>query len=151
MTSLKERFESRIRVTPGCWLWTGARCGDGYGNIRGQGRVLRAHRVSFQLYVGEIQQGLHVLHSCDNPACVNPAHLRLGTHQDNMDDMYSKGRREPARGLRNGATKLNDAARQAILASSLPSEKLGPMHGVSGSLVRKIRQAAKAARSLNHG
>lgn len=151
MAPLKERFESRIRVTPGCWWWTAAKCGNGYGHIRHQGRVLYAHRVSFELHVGPLQQGQHVLHSCDNPLCVNPAHLRAGTHQDNMDDMYSKGRREPARGLRNGATKLNDAARQAILASSLPSEKLGPMHGVSGSLVRKIRQAAKAARSLNHG
>ena len=151
MTSLKERFESRIRVTPGCWWWTGAAGAGGYGHIRNQGAVLRAHRVSFRLYVGELQQGQHVLHSCDNPLCVNPAHLRAGTHQDNMDDMYSRGRRTPARGLRNGATKLTEAARQAILDSNLPSEKLGPMHGVSGSLVRKIRQAANAARSMNHG
>lgn len=147
MAPLKERFESRIQVTPGCWWWTAAKCGNGYGHIRHQGRVLYAHRVSFQLYVGEIPQGLHVLHSCDNPLCVNPAHLSVGTHQDNMSDMYAKGRRKAARGLRNGAAKLDERSVQRILCSDLSSLKLAPMVGVSSSRIRQIRQAAAAARS----
>lgn len=148
---LKQRFESKVRVAPGCWLWTGASGGGGYGHIRVDGEVRGAHRVSYELYIGSIPSGMHVMHRCDNPLCVNPQHLQLGTHQDNMADMYAKGRRQAAVGLRNGAAKLAPEARQAILASDLPSEKLGPMHGVSGSLVRKIRQAASAARSMNHG
>lgn len=151
MSTLKQRFEAKVRVTPECWLWTGARSGLQYGGIREGDRVLRAHRVSYELNVGPIPEGLHVMHRCDNPVCVNPAHLQLGTHQDNMADMYAKGRRKAASGLRNGAAKLTPEARRAILESRLPSEKLGPMHGVSGSLVRKIRQAANAARSMNHG
>lgn len=148
---LKQRFESKVRVAPGCWLWAGASGGGGYGHIRVGGKVRGAHRVSYELYLGAIPKGMHVMHRCDNPLCVNPEHLQLGTHQDNMADMYTKGRRKAATGLRNGAAKLTPEAKQAILASPLPSEKLGPMHGVSGSLVRKIRQAANAARSLNHG
>ena len=85
-----------------CWIWTGARI-DGrkpfderYGVIRrdaadGGGRVA-AHRCAYEMWVGPIPDGMHVLHSCDTPPCVNPAHLWLGTHADNMADKARKGR-----------------------------------------------------------
>ena len=71
-----------------CWIWIAGKYSTGYG----QHGNYRAHRYSWNLYYGEIPVGVFVLHRCDNPACVNPKHLFLGTHQDNMDDMNAKGR-----------------------------------------------------------
>ena len=83
-----ERFFSRIEYTDFCWLWTGYVRPEGYGSI---GRVL-THRASWKIHFGPIPDGLFVCHECDNRRCVNPAHLWVGTHQDNMDDMIRKGR-----------------------------------------------------------
>ena len=78
----------------GCWLWVGTRLTAGYGQVGGGGskRLELAHRASWRLHFGEIPAGLHVLHSCDTPPCVNPDHLFLGTRSDNMRDCASKGR-----------------------------------------------------------
>lgn len=92
--SLKERFEGKYRVTPGCWEWTAGRTGVGYGVLRSDvGRtMLGAHTVSYRLHVGPIPQGLVVRHKCDNRLCVNPDHLELGTHADNVRDRDLRGR-----------------------------------------------------------
>lgn len=100
------RFESKFVKTDGCWNWMGARCRDGYGNFRLGNRTVGAQRITYMVYVGPIPDGLCVLHRCDNPACVNPAHLWLGTHTDNMRDSVSKGRFTRAHGERNGNVKL---------------------------------------------
>lgn len=77
----------------GCWPWTAARDRDGYGVINDdQDRYQRANRVAYELAHGPIPPGLQVLHRCDNPPCVNPAHLFLGTADDNNRDMAAKGR-----------------------------------------------------------
>lgn len=81
----------------GCWNWKGHRNWLGYGVIRkdprpDQKKVLFAHRWSYEAHKGPIPSGLHVMHSCDNPACINPDHLSVGTHVDNMRDMAEKGR-----------------------------------------------------------
>lgn len=80
----------------GCWLYMGFRKWDGYGwlarHIRGKMRYVTAHRYAWMLTHGEPADGLHIMHQCDNPPCCNPAHLKLGTHQENMADMAAKGR-----------------------------------------------------------
>lgn len=88
-----EAFEHKYIPEPnsGCWLWHGSCCRDGYGNFYDGKRVIGAHRFSWQAHKGVIPGGLHILHKCDTPSCVNPDHLFLGTHTDNMRDMTAKG------------------------------------------------------------
>lgn len=88
------QFFQRVNVgcVDDCWIWTMAKNKQGYGVAYFRKEVRLAHRVSFKLVVGEIPDGLFVLHRCDNPPCCNPAHLWLGTHDDNMADAASKGR-----------------------------------------------------------
>ena len=96
--SLRERFAEKTDRTAGptgCWEWTGFRGPKGYGTVHVCDRryhTQRASRVAWELEYGAVPAGLHVLHTCDNPPCVNPAHLRLGTNKDNVDDRERKGR-----------------------------------------------------------
>lgn len=86
-------FWSKVLKTEGgCWMWTGCIAANGYGNLVRGSRALKSHRYSWELVYGEIPVGRKVLHKCDVRACCNPEHLFLGTHQDNMEDMKSKGR-----------------------------------------------------------
>lgn len=92
MNTVKDRFWAKVRVAPGCWEWAAAKNGKGYGRIYAWGKQQSAHRVSYALAYGPIPLGLFVLHHCDNPGCVNPNHLFLGTQKDNIHDMLRKGR-----------------------------------------------------------
>lgn len=110
------RFWSKVNRTDNpdeCWEWVGTKR-HSYGTIgfggrrKNGGKEYNAHRVSYEINIGEIPDGLHVLHKCDNPKCVNPDHLFLGTHLDNMRDMFAKNRRPTARGENSGKSKLTD-------------------------------------------
>lgn len=83
---------SRPSDPSGCWVWTAGRCSSGYGTFFYHGRVQPSNRVAWMLMVGQIPADKIVCHTCDNPACVNPAHLWLGTHLDNARDKMAKGR-----------------------------------------------------------
>lgn len=93
---LKERILERVIKTNSCWEWTGPKDKDGYGMLavieNGRRVTRRAHRLSFREWSGNLPPQLFVLHSCDNPSCVNPDHLRLGTPQDNANDKMARGR-----------------------------------------------------------
>lgn len=89
---LGERLMSKIVKEGDCWLWLAARNNMGYGQIRIARRTVLAHRTSYELFVGAVPTGLCVLHRCDNPRCINPSHLFLGTMRDNTQDMCKKGR-----------------------------------------------------------
>ena len=103
------QFMRLVKVTPGCWEWTANRNEQGYGRFKlGKYKSVRAHRFSFEAFKGSAA-GKMVCHSCDNPWCVKPAHLFLGTNQGNMDDMKRKGRGSKGRGEMNPAALLTTA------------------------------------------
>ena len=121
MRSILERFEENYTPEPnsGCWLWTASTNKAGYGGLKINGKTKLAHRISWELENGPIPDsdsyhGVCVCHSCDNPACVNPSHLFIGSHKDNMRDMYSKGRRTDAKGERQHLAKLNETSVKQI-------------------------------------
>lgn len=86
-----ERFWSKVDKSHDCWLWLAAKNSHGYGQFRVNGKLYRAPRLAYQIFTGKIPT-LFILHTCDNPSCVNPKHLFEGTNQDNMKDMVAKGR-----------------------------------------------------------
>lgn len=86
--SVYKRWLAKVQVTPTCWLWTASGNGAGHGKLRmADGTLPYAHRLSYEHFNGPIPEGLVVRHTCDEPRCVNPAHLAVGTHADNHTDM----------------------------------------------------------------
>ena len=131
-----KRFWDKVDVAGQgeCWMWTAAKDADGYGRFGYEGKMTRAHRVSYTLRHGEIPKGLLVLHRCDTPACVNPAHLFVGTAADNMRDCSEKGRK--SQGDNHHSSKLTDADVRAIReahAEGVEYRELARKYGVSRS------------------
>lgn len=145
--TLADRFWRHVDVRSKnqCWEWTGAtRSKIGYGHIQegGKGsRTVSAHRVSYVLHYGQIPNGLIVMHKCDNPGCVNPEHLMLGTHKANIHDMIRKGRRiiVAPLGIENGKAVLNETMVREIRASTEPHAVIARRLGVSSGAVRGVR------------
>lgn len=118
-------FWGSVQKGPGCWLWTASKRWDGYGryNVQPGKRQLTAHRYSWELANGPIPEGMGVLHKCDTPACVNPDHLFLGSHKENMRDAYAK--RRHAHGDRATRRKLSEADVADILRNPPTTGKHG--------------------------
>lgn len=139
-----DRFWAKVRMSLFCWEWTGTHDDLGYGMFRvprGAPPVQRAHRVSWELRFGPIPPGLIVMHSCDNPSCVNPAHLSLGSHADNNADMVSKGRANHPVGHIGVGRKLNEQAVRSIRARVEGGEtkrSLAREFGVHASVISRV-------------
>jgi len=151
--NLEYYFWRKVQKSDGCWEWAGSVDRKGYGKYHdrrnGQLRIISAHRYSYELAYGPFDRSLFVLHRCDNPACVRPDHLFLGTALDNMQDMIKKGRhaeqRKPKkqrkpnrvmpRGEKHHMSKLSDAQRCDISAryriGGISQKQLADAYGVS--------------------
>lgn len=141
MKTERERFEAKFVKGDGCWEWVASKDRWGYGRLKIFDKMQGAHRAAYQLYVGEIPDGLCVLHRCDNPACVRPDHLFLGTHTDNMHDCNDKGRRNRPSGEKHYRTKIT--ARQVLIiramrAAGARGVDLARKFGVTPGVVDKI-------------
>jgi len=128
ITSIAEQFWSKVDGSAGasgCWWWTGAKS-RGYGKLgrleNGRLVSLIAHRVSWAIHNGEIPDGMCVCHACDNPSCVNPAHLWLGTNADNTADKVSKGRQ--SRGEAHGRSARTAVPRRGNYVTKLTEEQV---------------------------
>jgi len=139
--TIASRFYKYVEpgATDVCWNWKGAKSEAGYGRLNVKGSPLYAHRIAWELKHGEFQQSLQVLHSCDNPACVNPAHLFLGTQSVNMQDCKLKERNLFAVSLADAELiRQTYAARSPTESKMALQEALGLRYGVSSRTIRYI-------------
>lgn len=151
MRPLIDRFWEKVdqsQLSPGgCWLWTGSTSG-GYGEIKFHGKLIKAHRVSYELEFGIIlntvgdHHGTCVLHRCDVRECVNPAHLFLGSNQDNVIDKVNKGRQSRTVGENSGTSKLKqldvDEIRRLYKDGTATQTELSNSYGVSQAQISYI-------------
>ena len=120
-------FEAKFRFTMGCWEWLGEKTEKGYGRLTIKKKHYRAHRLSYGFYVGDIPEGLLVCHHCDNPGCVNPSHLFIGTDMDNVHDMIKKGRHPTHKVPRFGVIPSRNRGIQA--AYKKRAESIAALYG----------------------
>lgn len=125
----------------GCWeIISHAPNLKGYVVLTRKRKNVRAHRLSYEIFVGEIPEGMCVCHYCDNRSCVNPSHLFPGTVQDNNADMFQKGRQWTPLGIKHGRAKLNDekVGEIRILVKEFTQERVAKMLGVGQSTINDI-------------
>ncbi len=118
-----------------CLIWTGGKSGNGYGAFQLDGKMQRAHRASYQIFRGPIPAGLVVRHQCDIPLCVNPAHLKLGTQAENIDEREARGRR----GI--PSADLTDDVKTAIVdlcGKGMTQQQAADLFGLSRSAIEKV-------------
>lgn len=141
----RPRFWSKVDKSAGeagCWPWRAGCTDNGYGSFSLDGRAYGAHRVSYALAHSSIPKGKEVCHTCDNPPCVNPAHLFAGTHKQNMMDKQRKSRATRLTGVMNGRAKITEGTARRIFVAyrdgHLTQEKIAKLFGVKRSQVADI-------------
>jgi hypothetical protein len=138
------RLLAKLDRADDCWPFKGARSARGYGRFAFAGKNRLAHRVAYELLCGPVPDGAVIMHSCDNPPCCNPAHLRIGTQSDNVADMRSKGREVHApKGEYHWAAKISAAQAKAIRAALLSGQRkvaLARQYGLSRRAISHIAQ-----------
>jgi hypothetical protein len=138
------RFLDKVMVddVSGCWNWTADIDKDGYGRVRGSHVWALSHRRVYELFIGPIPDGLHILHSCDNRRCVNPCHLHAGTNADNMAEKVARGRQPSHKGEKNPCAKLNylkaERIRKLFATGKYTKAELGRRFEVSDVLIGKV-------------
>lgn len=139
--TVEDRFWRYVHPEPnsGCWLWDGPADDFGYARFRVGERKKRGHVWAYERFVGAVPAGLIVRHRCDVPCCVNPDHLKPGTHQDNVDDRTARGR--GVVGERSPFARLTREQVRDIRASTLSKRKLAAIYGVSDTTVYRARTA----------
>ena len=148
--SLVERFEQRLakieKPKNGCWIWTFAHSDKGYGQmcetVDGKERTRLAHRVSYQYHYGDLTDDFMVLHSCDNPSCINPAHLRKGTCSENIQEAFDKGRKTAPIYFGEEHPKSKLTLEQVKFIKANPQIRLidlARMYGLSLNAIRGVR------------
>jgi len=144
--TIEDRFFSRfVKLENGCWQWKAHTDKDGYGILPGDKKNTRSHRLSYELHIGEIPKDMIVCHKCDNPGCVNPEHLFVGTPKDNAQDALNKKRHYL--GEKNGRSKLTFENVQEILISKMNGEQLAKRFGVSRATINNVRRGTTWQRS----
>ena len=139
------RMAAKTDKTPGhgpqgeCWLWTGSTIKAGYGSIKCDGKIRKAHRVALMLAGVTVPATSFVLHACDNPSCVNPAHLKLGSHADNMADMVAKGRGDAPRGECHHEAVLDEDGVRSIRRDPRPNREIATEFGVTPAAIWLIK------------
>jgi len=141
--SLADRFWEKVdkQGPDECWEWIGGKHNKGYGQIQAYSRLDKAHRVSWMINNGPIPENMCVLHHCDNPSCVNPAHLWLGTNADNVRDKMEKGREAHNGGEKNGSAKLTEPKVRRVIAfldAGYSHKKIAAFFNVSRSTITFI-------------
>jgi HNH endonuclease/Helix-turn-helix domain len=146
---MTEKFWGKTRKSDGCWMWTGGKNPAGYGliSIKRDGDKTNhlAHRVSWKLHFGEIPEGIFVCHHCDNPSCVRPDHLFLGTPADNSADAKAKGRLFVS--LVRKRQKLSpdaDLKIRQLLSEGKTFREVGAIFGVNSSTISMVKRGRPA-------
>ena len=136
-------IDNTVEDDNGCWLWQKSLSMSGYGRISINSFDYRVHRISYQEFVGEIPDGLYVLHECDVRSCCNPDHLFVGTQQDNMDDMKDKNRHSVIKGSNHYNAKLTEdnikIIKTLLLYTDKTQKEIGEIFGVLPNTISRIK------------
>lgn len=133
------QFSGKTRINGDCIEFTRAKCPQGYGRVWYKNKIWLSHRLSYRLSFGKFDEALFVCHHCDNPACINPDHLFLGTNRDNLDDMLRKGRSQKCQGELHSQRKLTEEEIVSIRKDERIYRLIAAEYGIAEAYVSRIK------------
>ena len=139
VVDINKRFWDKVEKTDTCWNWTASSADGRYGQFKYNGTMVLAHRLSWKLHNGPIPEGKHVLHKCNNPRCVNPKHLYIGTHTDNMRDKFKDG--TSFRGKNHPLARLTEETVKTIkwlISRGAMQKDLAVIYGVAPNTISEV-------------